>query len=46
VDEGARQPLFVAVGRPSAIRDEESVYLRRHQGVDDVGGVPFSQMGS
>ena len=38
-DEGGRQPLLVALGRPAAVDDEQPVELGRHERVDEVGRV-------
>ncbi len=43
--EGGREPLLVTLGRPPPIADEEAIDLGRHQRVDQVSCVAFSESG-
>lgn len=44
VDEDACQPLFVPLGGPAPVTDEQPVYLGARERVNDVVGVALAQL--
>ncbi len=46
MDEEFREPRFVPLRSPTSVDDEQPIDLGRHERMDDVGGLPLSQLRS